>query len=254
MDALETSLYTAVLITGVVFICLTVFFAFSAIWHQRKHIRIQRQNFLDEISLLEKERNRVACDLHDELAPVLSLARFQVLSLASELPQEGDALQNVGLKLERVMLRLGEIAHNLNASTLVRKGLEFALSDFLLEIESLGTLRVSFVYDVAHDVPPVIGIHLYRIVQEVAQNSLKHAEASALEVHVKERFGKLFLFLRDDGRGFSYSRAVRLPSGIGLQSIRSRTGMLGGKFQCRSSPQRGTSFFLEIPFTSSLRL
>ena len=250
MDAHETSLYTAVLIAGLVIICLTVYFALSVIWHHRKHSRLQRQNFFDEISLLEKERTRVARDLHDELAPLLSLTRFQIAGIKTRDAAETEPLQKANSNLERVMLRLGEIAVNLNASVLVRKGFRFALADFFLEVEALSPLKIQFLYDAVHEVPVEMGIHLYRIVQEVVHNALKHSGATLMDVQVTEQSDKLFLYLGDNGRGFCYEQSARDSAGIGLRSIRSRTGMLGGQFECLSALRNGTSYFLEFPFTS----
>lgn len=254
MDAHETTLYSSVLIAGLGMLCLTLYFAFSAIWHQRKHIRLQRQNFLDEIGLLEKERTRIARDLHDELAPMLSIARFQLACFTGKDAAEREALQKASEALERVMLRLGEIAVNLNANVLVKKGFRFALADFFLELECVSPLKIRFHYEVVRDIPLETGIHLYRIVQEVAHNAFKHSAARLLDVQVKEQAGKLLLYLGDDGKGFCYEQCLKDSAGIGLQSIRSRTGMLGGTFECLSGPTKGTSYFFAIPFPSKINL
>ncbi|GAA4736823.1 sensor histidine kinase [Flavisolibacter ginsenosidimutans] len=252
MDARETSLYIAILITGVAMVSLTLYFAASAIWHQRKHARIQRQNFLDEIGLLEKERARVARDLHDELAPLLSLTRFQLMSVRESNGDE--VLQRASANLQRVMLRMGEIAVDLNAGALVQKGLRFALTDFFLELEGLSSLRIRFCYDVRREIPAQTGIHLYRIVQEAVHNAFKHSGASQVDVHVKERLNQLFLYVGDNGTGFRCREASQEQIGIGLQSIRSRTGMLGGRLECRSSAQKGTTYFFQFPFPSKTSL
>lgn len=83
------------------------------------------------------------------------------------------------------------------------------------------------------------------------QNVIKHAAATSLEVHVKERFGKLYLLFADNGKGFAYQNALQSGQGIGLQSIRSRTGMLGGSYRCTSESGKGTEYFFAFPFKPS---
>lgn len=150
MDAYALSVYHVVLITSLFLIVLLLFYLASVAWHRRRHTELQRKQFLYEISLLEKERARVAGDLHDELAPLLSLAKFQIDNVPGLAPA---ALAKASQHLTTVMLRLGEIAGNLNAHKLVRKGLAFALQDYLLEVESLSTLKTRFRYEVLHEVP-----------------------------------------------------------------------------------------------------
>lgn len=244
MDAYEVSIYHGVVIAGLFITGLLVFYLVSVIQHHRRHTELQRKYFLQEINILEKERTRIAGDLHDELAPLLSLAKFQVDNTPSSDPS---SLAKASKHLTTLMLRLGEIAANLNANKLVGKGLCFALRNFLLEIESVSHLKVDFNFDVKHDVPPSMAIHLYRMTQEVLQNVIKHAMATQVRLQVKEKGGKLYVLVADNGKGFSYQDALK-AGGIGLQSIRSRTGMMGGVYRCVSSPGKGTQYFFEFPF------
>jgi signal transduction histidine kinase len=81
MGAYETSIYHAILITAIVLGCVIVYFAVSVFRQQRKYIRLQRQYFTDEINLLEKDRTRIARDLHDEVGPLLSLTKSHIAEL-----------------------------------------------------------------------------------------------------------------------------------------------------------------------------
>jgi signal transduction histidine kinase len=247
MDAYETTIYTAVLITGVVTGCIIIYFAVSVFRQQRKHIRLQRHYFLDEISLLEKERTRIARDLHDELAPILSVTKFQVSSIRAASETEESKINKVNGNLELVMNRLGQIAVNLTPGMMVHKGLRFALEDFFRDLEEISTLRIAFLYQVQKEPDPQISIHVYRIVQEVVYNSVKHSGASELTVHLKERFDKLYILCKDNGKGFDQDRELEREKGLGLRSVKSRTGMLGGKLRCSSTEGLGTEYFFELP-------
>ncbi|RYZ48691.1 MAG: hypothetical protein EOP49_18000 [Sphingobacteriales bacterium] len=183
--------------------------------------------------------------LHDELAPLLLLVKYQV---DHAVPAHREPLEKASQQLTTVMLRLSEIASDLNAHKLVKKGLRFALEDFLLEVEDLSQLKTKLVYDVCREEPETVSIHLYRMSQEIVQNVMKHAHASQVAVQVKEKGSKLYLLFSDNGKGFAFETQARKAEGIGLQSIRSRTGMLGGTYRCTSSPGKGTRYFFVFPF------
>jgi two-component system, NarL family, sensor kinase len=245
MDAYEISIYTAFLIAGLFVTGLLGLYLVSVIRHQKQHAELQRHYFLQEITVLEKERTRVARDLHDELAPLLSLAKYQVDNSAQ---QESLLLEKASQNLLKVMLRLGEIAANLNADKLVQKGLCFALKDFLLEVESISRLQIEFTYDVQRPVPAATAIHFYRMAQEIVQNVVKHAAATRLYIRLKEKKNKLYFSFSDNGKGFAFEESFQQRKGIGLQSIHSRVVLLGGSFRCTSAPGEGTRYSFEFPF------
>src|SRR5688572_3232731 len=78
MDAKETSLYTAILIVSIVVAVMIIFFIASLIRQQRKNLELYRQNVLAEITAMEKERARIAADIHDELGPMLSAIKLRI--------------------------------------------------------------------------------------------------------------------------------------------------------------------------------
>jgi len=90
-------------------------------------------------------------------------------------------------------------------------------------------------------------IHLYRIIQEIIHNTIKHAGASELKIEIRQTGSLLVLLTYDDGNGFDYSLQSRKNEGLGLRNLFSRTEMLGGSLAVESSPGKGTGFIIEIP-------
>lgn len=249
MGAYETSIYHAILITGFVLGFVIIYFAFSVFKQQKKYIKMQRQYFTDEINLLEKERTRMARDLHDEVGPLLSLTKSHINEIKTNTGAESFHIEKANENLNRLMGKMEQIALNLTPSSLVKKGLAFTLEKFFSDLQEACSLKFDFVFEVKKDIGPETSIHLYRIVQEITHNTMKHAHAGELRVHFKERGRKLYVFCKDDGTGFDTDKGSEKGQGLGLGSLESRTALLKGKIQCTSTSKYGTEYFFEFPLS-----
>lgn len=246
MDTHEASIYTAVVITALVLGSTIIFFAFSIFRQQRRYIKMQRMYFSVELELLEKERYRVARDLHDELGPSLSLSRSHISEIQAVDPQSLMHIEKASGFLFDVMQKMGQIAHNLAPVSLEKKGLKFALMEFLEGLQEVSNIRFELIYYIKEEMELNRRIHLYRIVQELGHNAVKHSGASKMDIHLKEKNDKIYLYSKDNGSGFEMNRAF-LSNGLGLGSIKSRTELLKGKMRWQSKSQNGTMYFFEFP-------
>ena len=123
MDTKEATLFTAIVIAGFIIVLFIAFFILSIIRQQRRILELSRQNTLAEITAMEKERARIANDLHDDLGPIMSVTKFQVDNLTIEDEEEkGQQLQAVE-HLDNLLTRLREISNDLMPQVLLRKGL-----------------------------------------------------------------------------------------------------------------------------------
>lgn len=247
MDAHETTIYYAVLITGVLLGCIILYFSFSVIRYQKRHLEVQRRLYLREIGLLEKDRTRISHDLHDELGPILAVTQMYIRTASDRPDRYEELLQVADDNLQTVLERLGGIASNLTPKSLHVKGLQFTLEHFIEQVRAGSKTRVLFCYGLKQDVPPEIGIHIYRIIQEVVHNALKHAEAELIEICIELKRKSVCIFCRDDGKGFP-GLAAALTGGLGLESLQSRTAMVNGKMHRYSAAGKGTEYLFEIPF------
>lgn len=248
MDTHEVTLFTAISITAIVLAVIIGYFVWSIIRQQRRTQALHQQLLLTEMATLEQERSRTAADLHDELGPLLSAIRFRI----DHARGDNEDLALASSQIDEVIVRLRAIAGNLMPLALQRKGLLIALKELVADTERHSHLQISFA------APPVIelahqkSIHLYRVLQEVIHNCIKHAGATRLSISITKKGSKLLISCRDNGRGFDLGQAA--GKGIGLKSLRSRTELTGGQLQIETAIGKGTSLLFDIPLTTEIFL
>lgn len=141
-----------------------------------------------------------------------------------------------------------QVSHNIAASMLNQFGLLTALENMKQAIESGNALKVSLV-DVGFEnrrLETSLEIAIYRIIQELVSNVLKHAQATELTLQLFWRKDGINVTVEDDGRGFDPA-ALSQKAGIGLVNIRGRVRALNGEFHIDSHPGKGTSVLIDIP-------
>jgi len=246
MDSQETLLFNVIAITSIVLGIIITFFIISIIRQQRRNLELHRLNILAEITTLEKERTRIAADLHDELGPLLSAIKFKINSVDTVDEEDQQQLEGASHHLDDMIRRLREIAANLMPSVLLRKGLVAAVRLFTENIAP-GQLRITFNHPTLPEIPQEKSINTYRIIQEITHNTLKHARASHLVIDMSLKGQTLVLKTEDNGVGFVIGQKMRDSSGLGLRNLKSRAEIMGGTFTAESAPGKGTSYLFEIP-------
>jgi signal transduction histidine kinase len=249
MDPYKTKIYTAVLITSVVLGIIILYFAASMVRYQRRMLRLQRMNILAEITAIEKERTRMAQDLHDELGPTLTVVKFEVDSAEAKTDEDRELLQKASGQLNDAVTKIREIARNMMPSSLTRKGLEAALQEIVTQTNDLTPLHVSFSYEVSSTIDEERSINIYRILQEVIQNAVKYSQAELMVVKVREDKGNLIIHCEDNGVGFDYEAKIESGEGLGLRNFRSRIDLMKGRLQVASEKGKGTQYIFEIPLS-----
>lgn len=247
MDPFETSLFSAVLISGGVLLVIILYFGLSILRNQKRFIRLQRSFYLKEVSLLEQERARIARDLHDDLGPILSVTRMQLNASNGADPRSRRNLRTISANLTQLMRRFEEISADITPKPLLRKGLEFALRDFIQQVATTSSLQIDLRYNVNRSVKPSASIHIYRIVKELIHNCIKHAGATSLLLLIEEKGERVSIDYQDNGTGFNIDDTMEDSIGQGLRSMRNRTEMLGGQMQYYSVEKVGTRYNFELP-------
>jgi two-component system, NarL family, sensor kinase len=246
MDPQEKLLFNAILITAAVIGTIILFFIISIIRQQRRNLELHRLNILAEITTLEKERTRIAADLHDELGPLLSAIKFKINSVDTVDADDQYQLERASSHLDDLITRLREIAANLMPNTLIRKGLIAALHQFVDNV-ARSSLQIKLNYPPLPDINQEKSINLYRMVQEITHNTIKHAKATHLVIDLSLKGNTLILKTEDNGVGFDYSNRAKESTGFGLRNLKSRAEIMGGNFAVESKPGKGTSYQFEIP-------
>lgn len=196
----------------------------------------------------EHERKRIGRDLHDRLGSMLSTVKLQFSTLEESLGEKGTTQNHqyhsaIEL-LDEAVKEVRKIAHDLVTGTLVKNGLLAALQETKNNIEQTGQIKIR-IYEkgVQPNLPLDLEVGLYRVVQELLSNVLKHAKASQVNIHLVQEGRALTLVFEDNGIGFVTSG---LQKGIGLANVRQRIAALGGVVSFDSRPGSGSTTIIEI--------
>lgn len=195
----------------------------------------------------EKERDRVAKELHDRLGSMLGGIKAQLGALEERVEQVNHDAQflKVNRLLDETVGELRQISHDMAASTLNRFGLVKALNDLRETVHINGRLDVELsLFGLDQHMDRGLEITIYRIVQELVSNVLKHANARELSIAVTRGPGRISVIVSDDGRGFDPTAAV---DGIGLSNVRARAAAMGAQVTVNSAPSKGTTVSIEGP-------
>jgi two-component system, NarL family, sensor kinase len=249
MDEKEARFYTAILIVCAVVGVIITYFIVSIIRQQRRTVRLYKQSLLTEITTLEKERSRMASDLHDEVGPLLSAIKLRIGSLDIHGEEDEEEVRKTETQIDILIKRMREISFDLMPTSLTRKGLAAALNEFIEYCSKSNVLKISFKY-VDIQLTQAQSINLYRIVQEIIHNTIKHAEALELLIELKKEKNKIVLATKDNGKGFDYEEKSGEAKGLGLQNLLRRTEIIGGKMFFESKKGKGTTYIFEIPTTA----
>ena len=247
MDAQETRIYTAILITAIVLGSIIVYFIISLLRQQRKNLALHKSNILAEITQIEKERGRIASDLHDELGPLLSAVKMKINSF--ELSNNDDIIQieKTNDHLDNVLKRLREISFDLMPNSLLRKGLGAAVNEFVDYLNNSGNIKFYFHNGNRFDLSEQKSVNLYRIIQEIVHNTIKHSDATELSIKLQKKEDKIVLVISENGKGFDFNKESNENSGFGLKSLLRRTEIMGGHMFLESEKGKGVTYTFEIP-------
>lgn len=229
-------------------------------YSQKQKLQQQRINELETEKKLtatqavlkgeEQERSRIAKDLHDGLGGMLSGIKYSFNSMKENLvmtPDNQRAFERSMDMLDSSIKEMRRVAHNMMPESLVKFGLDTALKDFCHDINQSGALNVNYqsigLADAQLD--QTTSITVYRIVQELISNTIKHASAQTAIVQVSAADRLLSVTVEDDGKGFDTS-IIKRVQGIGWSNIQHRVDFLKGKLDVDSQPGKGTSVQIEF--------
>lgn len=243
----ESDVLFIVIVVAILLGIIITYFLITIIRHQRRNLDLHKAKILAEITTLENERKRIASDLHDELGPLLAAVKLQITNLESTSEHDVSLIQKSSGHIDDIIKKLREISNNLLPNTLIRKGVTAAIADFISRLSDVHPLRISFDYPQDLKIDKDKEINLYRILQEIIHNTLKHAQAVNLRIKFVREEDHLVLMTEDDGVGFNYNEKSKLSSGLGLLNLQSRTEVMGGEFTWASDKGKGTKYMFEIP-------
>ncbi len=244
---LYTQTQIILVIAVVLLTSIFLFFAISVVRYQRKYIRIQKELTKAEVSTLEKERQRIATELHDSLGPLLSTVKLQINSLDTQIPDDLLLIQKAGTHIDNIMDSIRLVSNSLAPKLLSRKGLAAAIEDLALNTQSVFPIQIQYEPQPVPRLCEEDELHIYRIVQEIIHNTIKHAQGKKLILKLYTEKGLLILLTADDGKGFDALLQKEVANGLGLRNIETRSGLLNGTMEIQSKPGEGTKYIFEFP-------
>ena len=211
--------------------------------------KAENQSLVKEEAIIEKERKRIARDLHDTVSQELFAAHMilsgvsqQALKLDREKMQT--QLQSVAAILETAQKDLRVLLLHLRPVELEQKSLVEGIQILLKELEDKSDLKVSLKQNVSK-LPKKIEEHIFRILQELISNTLRHAQASCLDVYLYQTDFELQLKVVDNGIGFQLGSLDDLS--YGLRNIKERVEDMAGTVQLLTAPKQGLAVDIRIP-------
>ena len=242
-------LLTTVLSAIILFILLLSLLLFykRKLSTEKRISSIEKKNFNAIIEAEENERTRIARELHDGLGQVLSTAKLNVAALDPQDKEEQDLHdKSLGL-IDDAVIEVRAISHNLMPIALTNGGLVVALEELVSKLSGNPVFKIDLkVISLTEKLSKSTEIALYRVVQEVVNNSIKHAQASKLSILIQAKGNHLLLAIADDGVGFDPNNIPK-SKGIGWKNIFSRISLLSGKIEINSAQDKGTELQINIP-------
>ena len=196
----------------------------------------------------EQERQRLAEALHDQVGALLSFTRMSLTTILSEAPLPfQEKLQTLLQYLDEVIRSVRLTSHLLMPPLVEHFSLASVLEGLVRRFDQ-ATPAMHFTFSVSGEEPLLSTqqkLSIYRVVQELLTNALKHSQATEVRVCLRFKARQLIVEVRDNGRGYNPRHIVE--AGIGLQNISARLKLLKATYQDRSEPGKGSHFILEVP-------
>lgn len=200
----------------------------------------------------EQERTRLAKDLHDGLGGMLSGIKFSLSNMKGNLimtPDNAQAFERSIDMLDSSIKEMRRVAHNMMPEVLVKYGLDTALKEFCNEIDRSGVIHTTYHSLSLNEsaIEQTTSVTIYRIVQELVNNAIKHAAAKNVLVQTQYSNSEklLSVTVEDDGKGFD-TAILKQATGIGWSNIQNRVEFLKGKIDVQTGEGEGTSVLIEI--------
>lgn len=207
---------------------------------------LREQEIKATYALLEgqdKERKRIAAELHDNLGSILVTLNMYADTLQTKKSED---IPDLAKKISEVAQLANEetrkISHNLDSGLLLHFGLEAAIMQLTEAVSSAKKIQFQTSIQI-EKISSDIGLEIYRVIQELVNNTLKHSNCTKVHLELSQVNHSLSLIYEDNGIGFKKSKIV---AGMGLKNIENRAKKLDGELTIDSSPGKGSTFIIEI--------
>lgn len=221
---------------------LSVFSLSIFLYYYLKNKAEQKRNEVYTHNLIkaqEEERTRVARELHDSVGQKLMLLTKKTKSTG---------YPEMEILASNTLEELRSISRGLHPATLERLGPTVAIRNLINEIDANTTIFFTHEIDeIDTFLTKEASLHLYRIIQEVLNNMVKHAEAKAATITIEKNTNFIEAIISDNGKGFDHSEKLKTSNSLGMKTLLERAKILHSKIEIKSQPNKGTTVTLTIP-------
>jgi PAS domain S-box-containing protein len=197
----------------------------------------------------EKERSRLAKELHDGLGPIMATLKMYIewLNDQEKITDHPDVLNLTLNSINEAIITLKSISNNLSPHVLENFGLVSALTTYIEKVKKVSA--VTFILSLNIDVRFALAIEMsiYRIITECINNTIKHADATEIRLDIWKEIDSIFFKYADNGKGFNINGIDDLNTGMGIYNMKNRIKTLGGKLNIQSKVGEGFKLESEIP-------
>ncbi len=187
----------------------------------------------------EQEGNRISQELHDNIGSRLALLKNKITGSSSNRT----ALQN---DLNTIYNDVRKLSHELSPNILQIAGFQSTIEQFLNDFKATSGISTNLTYHKVPDLPENTKLQLYRVIQESAQNCLKHANATKLDIQIIGHENELIMTIDDNGNGFDISTPNAI-NGNGINNMKTRIQSINGNFELSSTLKMGTYLLINVP-------
>ncbi|WP_299182269.1 histidine kinase [uncultured Aquimarina sp.] len=215
--------------------------------HQKAESDYQKELLKTAIQSQESERTRIAKELHDDVGAMLTTTKLYIGQITPELnPEELTTIADkISGFFDDMIQSVRSISKDLRPVVLEKLGFLEAIDSLVQTIRDTGKINISFINNTTYSVSKTKELNLYRIIQELITNTLKHAEATEIKIEMKNEREILIIVYEDDGKGLN-QKQLQYRKGLGLKNIESRLSILSGTISFLEE-KSGMKVLLKIP-------
>jgi signal transduction histidine kinase len=213
----------------------------------------QQELYHGTLNAIESERKRLARDLHDEVGASLSALRLLVGQMQQRSNE--DAIIEINSNKCKVLIdktidNVRRISNDLLPQGLEEFGLAYAVEGLCEKTMEISKIEISLRIEKMNSISTKISLNVYRLIQELLNNAVKHSEATNINLTLKIRNHILEIDYTDNGKGFDYAEAYQKRS-LGLKNIETRTEMIDGSTKFETKPNDGLKLNVKIPLNAN---
>lgn len=250
MHGEEDKIVINLLIIGSIILVILLLFLYNIYTYHKKNQKLYLENIKSEMNGREDERRRIAQDFHDDLGATFSAIKMYLQGITLTSEKENLLLEKATKSVTDSITTISYIMNDLYPVSLDKFGFEASLKELIDQINSADQIRIIFICEVENLESYLLKedkIHIFRIIKEIINNTIKHANSKALSIRFTKNDRTILLETIDQGIGFNLNDVFVNKSGNGLKNITHRVELMEGSIYIESEIKKGVQYTIEIP-------